>query len=222
MKFRKAFYGIATGAMKLLRITSETKALKSREEHTEITHEKNIRDVSASFMRASQIDLSDFDYSTILGGMIKMRHQLNDHEYAAECHDLGEKHEQALDEAYEAISNLDERLFAQRPHATRVFTDSEKCHPQNIIVIFPENPLNEDEFPDCSYDEARFFINEIFEPLGLYCVQCATSELPFCIMIGIAIPKDIEEYITIWSGQIIRNNTSYFCDPLNLFSTDEA
>ena len=222
MKFRKTFYGLVTGAMKLLRITSETKALKSREEHSKITHEKNIRDVSASVMRASQSDLSDCDYSTILGGIIKMRHQLNDHEYAAECHDLGEKHEQALDEAYEAISNLDERLFALRPHATRVFTESEKLAPHNVIVILPENPLNDESDLNFDYNELPLQIDKTVEHLGLYCLHCKTDEFPVCILIGVAIPMDIENFVDAWNGQIVRNKMSYVWDPCDLLGSEDA
>jgi hypothetical protein len=157
----------------------------------------------------------------VLGDLINMPERLSNKEYATMCRALGEKQEGALDEAYEAAQNFDERLHAHRPPVDRAFTISEKNELQDLMVVLPENPVEDKDIANRDYDEIHLHVNEIVYPLGLYCVKCATEKLNICILIGFTKPNYIEEFVNAWNGSMIRNRTSYFCDPLNFLESDK-
>lgn len=221
MKFRKAFDAMINSSKIAVKLLFDSETLKSNYEEANLNHEKNFRDVCLSFLKASDVDLSVYDHKAVLGDLIKMPQRLRDPEYAAMCKEIGEKQEVALDEAYEAAKNLDERLHAQRPLVDRTFTDSEKNNLQNVIAVLPENPFEDEYYSNCSYDEAHEHVNEMVECLGLNCVQCATSELPICILIGVTKPLYIADFVGAWNGFIIPNTTSYYCDPLSMLDCED-
>jgi len=193
-----------------IQLLIDWRSVRQKHDDAKLDYERKKRDVSASVVKTSGIEIDDNNLFEYLGDFIGSKQRLCDPIYASECAARGKLHEVELEFAFDNVISIEKRMDRSL-NMTNGDIDPLFDVKTNIMIVLPQNPCDTDDL-DGDDDAVIMRIDSVVNALNLICTNCVSGKSPVCILIGCVKPIDVALFVKNNGGKMIFNVTNILHD----------